>query len=99
MALTAAQVADQKKKAEEDMLGTVEHLGFAKSLFFGRFRGELLFPYPVLAGRTRPKSPTRPPPRCGSSPTPTSTHMRIDRESRIPDSRDPGPGPTWACTR
>src|SRR5206468_8698174 len=47
MALSAAQVAEQKKQVEE-LLADETRLGFAKSLFFGRFRGDLLFPYPVL---------------------------------------------------
>src|SRR5437660_821708 len=48
MALTAAELEKQKQQVEE-MLAGPEHLGFAKSLFFGRFKGELLFPYPTLA--------------------------------------------------
>lgn len=47
MALTAAQIAEQKKQVEELLAGP-EQLGFAKALFFGRFRGDLLFPYPSL---------------------------------------------------
>src|SRR5262245_43636596 len=47
MALTAAELEKQKQQVEE-MLAGPEHLGFAKSLFFGRFKGELLFPYPTL---------------------------------------------------
>ena len=47
MPLTAEQVAAQKKQVEE-LLGNDSHLGFAKSLFFGRIRSELLFPYPTL---------------------------------------------------
>src|SRR5262245_427551 len=48
MALTAAELEKQKQQVEE-MLAGPEHLGFAKSLFFGRFKGELLFPYPTLS--------------------------------------------------
>jgi acyl-CoA dehydrogenase family protein 9 len=47
MALTVAEIQKQKQQVEE-MLAGPETLGFAKSLFFGRFRGELLFPYPTL---------------------------------------------------
>lgn len=47
MALTAAEIEKQKQQVEE-MLAGPETLGFAKSLFFGRFQGELLFPYPTL---------------------------------------------------
>ncbi len=48
MALTAQQVAEQKKQAEELLAGEEHKLGFAKSLFFGQFPGRLLFPYPEL---------------------------------------------------
>src|SRR5262245_5057868 len=48
MALSAAELEKQKKQVEE-MLAAPETLGFAKSLFFGRFKGELLFPYPNLS--------------------------------------------------
>src|SRR3954470_14191696 len=48
MALSAAQIAQQKKQAEELLFSGPEHLGFAKSLFFGLFKGQALFPYPVL---------------------------------------------------
>ncbi len=47
MALSAADIEKQKQQVEE-MLAGPETLGFAKSLFFGRFRGDLLFPYPTL---------------------------------------------------
>ena len=46
MALTAQQVAEQKKQVEELIAGS--DVGFAKALFFGKFKSELLFPYPVL---------------------------------------------------
>ena len=48
MALSQAQVEAQKKEVAE-LLGEVERLGFAKSIFFGRVRGDLLFPYPTLS--------------------------------------------------
>jgi alkylation response protein AidB-like acyl-CoA dehydrogenase len=48
MALTAQELEKQKQQVEE-MLAAPETLGFAKSLFFGRFKGELLFPYPALS--------------------------------------------------
>lgn len=53
MALTQAQVAEQKKQAEELLFSGPEHLGFAKSLFFGRFAGQWLWPYPELAGEEK----------------------------------------------
>ena len=66
MALTAAEL-DQQKKQVEEMLGPQHGLGFAKSLFFGHFKGDLLFPYPTLPAEqhARRKRPSWP---CGSSP-------------------------------
>jgi alkylation response protein AidB-like acyl-CoA dehydrogenase len=49
MALTSSQIEQQKKQAEELLFAGEQHFGFAKSLFFGQFKGELLFPYPQLA--------------------------------------------------
>ena len=83
MALSAAQIAEQKKQVEELLAGT-DKLGFAKNLFYGRFRGELLFPYPQLppdqqqqadeaAAKVRRFADER------------IDHMKIDREARIPD--------------
>jgi alkylation response protein AidB-like acyl-CoA dehydrogenase len=48
MALTAAQIEEQKKQAEELLFSGPQTLGFAKSLFFGRFQAPLVFPYPQL---------------------------------------------------
>ncbi len=48
MALTAAQLEQQKKQAEELLFSGPQTLGFAKGLFFGHFNAPLLFPYPVL---------------------------------------------------
>jgi acyl-CoA dehydrogenase family protein 9 len=50
MPLTPSQIADQKKQAEELLFSGPDHLGFAKSLFFGRFAGQFLWPYPQLKG-------------------------------------------------
>lgn len=47
MALTAEQIAEQKKDVEELIAGS--DVGFAKALFFGKFKGDLLFPYPTLS--------------------------------------------------
>lgn len=49
MALSAAQIAQQKKQAEEMLFSGPEHLGFCKRLFFGQFRADQVFPYPVLS--------------------------------------------------
>src|SRR5262245_64517688 len=48
MALTAAQIEQQRKQAEEILFSGPQALGFAKGLFFGHFNAPLLFPYPVL---------------------------------------------------
>ena len=48
MALTAAQIEDQKKQAEELLFSGPQQLGFAEGLFFGHFQAPLLFPYPQI---------------------------------------------------
>jgi alkylation response protein AidB-like acyl-CoA dehydrogenase len=53
MALTAAQLAKQKKEAEELLFSGPETLGFAKALFFGHFNAGLVFPYPMLSAETQ----------------------------------------------
>ena len=49
MALTAAQIDQQRKQAEELLFSGPQTLGFAKGLFFGHFNAPLLFPYPTLS--------------------------------------------------
>ncbi len=83
MALTAAQIADQRKQVEELIAGP--DVGFAKALFFGQFKGDLLFPYPTL------------PPDKQAAADAMAAKVRdfaklavdaakIDREARIPDA-------------
>jgi alkylation response protein AidB-like acyl-CoA dehydrogenase len=48
MALTAEQVEQQRKQAEELLFSGPQTLGFAKGLYFGAFNSSLLFPYPQL---------------------------------------------------
>jgi alkylation response protein AidB-like acyl-CoA dehydrogenase len=48
MALTAAQIEQQRKQAEELLFSGPQALGFAKGLFFGHFNAPLLFPYPEV---------------------------------------------------
>ncbi len=55
MALTEAQIQEQKQHAEEILGAADQKLGFAKSLFFGNFQGELLFPYPQIAATELPR--------------------------------------------
>ncbi len=84
MALTAAQVAEQKKQVEE-LLGSVEQLGFAKALFFGKFRGDLLFPYPTLPAALQQHADEAAA-KVRLFARDHIDHMRIDREARIPDA-------------
>src|SRR5229473_1331346 len=53
MALTAAQLEQQKKQAEELLFSGPQTLGFAKALFFGHFNAPLLFPYPEIKPEER----------------------------------------------
>ena len=83
MALTAAQIAEQRKQVEELIAGS--DVGFAKALYYGKFKGELLFPYPILPAEQQAKADAM-----------TATvkafaeasidHMKIDRDALIPDS-------------
>lgn len=54
MALTAAQIQEQKQQAEELLFSEKLKLGFAKALFFGQFQAPLLFPYPELKPEDKP---------------------------------------------
>jgi acyl-CoA dehydrogenase family member 9 len=54
MPLTADQIEQQKKQAEELLFSGPQTLGFAKGLFFGHFNAPLLFPYPELKPEERP---------------------------------------------
>jgi alkylation response protein AidB-like acyl-CoA dehydrogenase len=83
MALTAQQIAEQRAQVEELIAGA--DVGFAKALFFGKFKGELLFPFPIL-----------PPDKQAAADEMAAKvrafadahidHMQIDRDARIPDS-------------
>lgn len=82
MALTAQQIAEQKKDVEELIAGP--DVGFAKALFWGRFKGELLFPYPVLP----PDQQAAADEMAEKVRAYAEAHIdsfRIDREARIPD--------------
>ncbi len=54
MALTAEQISQQKKEAEELLGAEPEQLGFAKALFAGQFNTPWLFPYPELKADVKP---------------------------------------------
>jgi alkylation response protein AidB-like acyl-CoA dehydrogenase len=53
MALTAEQLEQQKKQAEELLFSGPQRLGFAKGLFFGHFNAPLVFPYPEIKSEER----------------------------------------------
>jgi alkylation response protein AidB-like acyl-CoA dehydrogenase len=53
MALTAQQIEQQKKQAEELLFSGPQTLGFAKGLFFGHFNAPLVFPYPEVQPEER----------------------------------------------
>src|SRR5262249_34110599 len=53
MALTTAQIEQQKQQAEELLFSGPQTLGFAKGLFFGHFNAPLLFPYPEIRPEER----------------------------------------------
>ena len=84
MALTQAQVEAQKKEVAE-LLGEVEKLGFAKSIFFGRVRGDLLFPYPTLSPAQQAAADEAYA-RVKQFADSSIDAAKIDRESLIPDS-------------
>src|SRR5438067_487086 len=83
MALTAAQVAEQKKQVEELIAGS--DVGFAKALFFGTFKGELLFPYPTLPPEQQVKADEMAD-KVRDYANLAIDPAKIDRESRIPES-------------
>jgi alkylation response protein AidB-like acyl-CoA dehydrogenase len=53
MSLTAQQIAEQQKQAEELLFSGPQAIGFAKGLYFGQFFAPLLFPYPELKPEER----------------------------------------------
>lgn len=53
MALSAAQLEQQKKQAEELLFSGPETLGLVKGMFFGHFNAQHVFPYPQLPAATQ----------------------------------------------
>ena len=82
MALTAQQIAEQRKDVEEMIAGP--DVGFAKALFFGKVKGELLFPYPTLPPEKQVASDEMAA-KVRAYADAHIDHMKIDREARIPD--------------
>jgi acyl-CoA dehydrogenase family member 9 len=83
MALTAQQIAEQKKDVEELIAGS--DVGFAKALFYGRFKGELLFPYPTLPADKQAAADEMER-KVRAYADAHIDHMQIDRDAKIPDS-------------
>ncbi|MDY3559340.1 acyl-CoA dehydrogenase family protein [Gemmata sp. JC673] len=83
MALTAQQIAEQRKDVEELIAGP--DVGFAKALFFGKFKASLLYPYPVLPPHHRAAADEMAA-KVRVYAESHIDHMRIDREARIPDT-------------
>jgi alkylation response protein AidB-like acyl-CoA dehydrogenase len=85
MALSASQIEQQRKEAEELLFSGPQKLGFAKAMFLGHFNAPLLFPYPRL--RPEEEGTTRAALQevrsfCDTSIDPAA----IDRDALIPDS-------------
>lgn len=53
MALSPAQLEQQKKQAEELLFSGPETLGLVKGMFFGHFSSKYVFPYPQLPAATQ----------------------------------------------
>src|SRR5439155_7703181 len=82
MALSAAQIAEQKKQVEELIAGS--DVGFAKALFFGKFKSELLFPYPTLPPEKQAAADEMAD-KVRDYADLAIDHMKIDRRARLPD--------------
>jgi len=84
MALSQQQIEDQKKQVEEMLGPDLAKLGFAKSVFFGHVRGDLLFPYPKLSNDLQKQADEQ------AEAVQQFCHRSIDaatidRQARIPD--------------
>ncbi|WP_020469548.1 acyl-CoA dehydrogenase family protein [Zavarzinella formosa] len=56
MSLSATQLEQQKRQAEELLFSGPETMGFVKGLFFGHFNAGELFPYPQLSPAAQAKA-------------------------------------------
>jgi len=84
MALSQKQIDEQKKQVEEMLGPELNKLGYAKSLFFGVVRGDVLFPYPALSPEQE-QARDAIAARVKAFADATIDHMKIDRDARIPD--------------
>jgi alkylation response protein AidB-like acyl-CoA dehydrogenase len=85
MALTATQIEQQKKEAEELLFSGPQTLGFAKGLFFGHFNSRLLFPYPQLS-RAQQETADRAVAEVRHYALEHIDAAAIDRDAAIPDA-------------
>src|SRR5436309_1057891 len=83
MALTAEQIAEQRKDVEELIAGP--DVGFAKALFFGKFKGDLLYPYPTLPADKQAAADAMAA-KVREFADFSIDPAKIDRDARIPDS-------------
>ncbi len=84
MALTQQQIDTQKKDVEEMLGEELAKLGFAKSLFFAQFKGNLLFPYPKLDAAKQKQADDQD----AAVQEFCNKHIdavKIDRDAKIPD--------------
>lgn len=84
MPLTLQQRQEQMKQAEELLFSGPQSLGFAKSLYFGHFHAERVFPYPQPSPQEQQELEARVAEVrrfCEERIDP----VRIDREANIPD--------------
>src|SRR3954452_9546112 len=85
VALSAAQIEQQKKQAEELLFSGPETLGFAKGLFFGHFNAKLVFPYPQLPPATQ-ATVDQAVGKMRNFCAERIDHMAIDRAAEIPQT-------------
>lgn len=84
MALSQKQIDEQKKQVEEMLGPELNKLGYAKSLFFGVVRGDVLFPYPALSPEQE-QARDAIAARVKAFADAKIDHMKVDRDARIPD--------------
>jgi acyl-CoA dehydrogenase family member 9 len=75
---------ERQMREAEELLGTEETHSFAKGLFFGRFQGDLAWPYPTASPEERPKLENYLQ-KVRAFLRDEVDSDQIDRESRIPD--------------
>ena len=79
-----ALTAQQMQQAEELLFSEPPRAGFAKALFRGEFRGDIVFPYPELPASPARDRRGRRRGRAASSPRRTSTPRRSTARPTFP---------------